>query len=80
MAREHFIVSEIDGRWTVSMPDGSEVACPDRHHAILSAVQAASASGGNGNRAQVLTLDQNNELCPLWISGRDAFTQVCGTS
>ena len=76
MAKEHFIVSEIDGRWTVSMPDGTEVVCPDRRRAILPAVQAASASGEKGNRAQVLTLDQNKDLCPIWVSGRDSFSDL----
>jgi hypothetical protein len=74
MAKEHFIVSEIDGCWIVSMPDGTEVPCPDRRQAILSAIQAASASGGNGNQAQVLTWEQNKDLFPIWVSGRDSFS------
>jgi hypothetical protein len=43
-------VSEIDGRWIVSMPDGTEVVCPERRQAIRAAVQAASASGAIGNQ------------------------------
>ena len=79
MAKEHFIVSEIDGCWIVSLPDGTEVPCPDRSHAILSAVQAANVSGGNGNQAQVLTWDRDKDLSPIWVSGRDSFSNIAAS-
>jgi hypothetical protein len=76
MARESFVVAPIGDRWIVSTgaDSGSRIAYERREHAIREAIQAAHASGRLGNHAQVLTLDNDVVLTPIWTYGQDGFT------
>ena len=73
MAKAQFIVAGLDGRWVVSSSEGLRETYDNRAEALRAAVEAAHRSGSAGNDAQVLALDEKNQLYPVWTYGRDAL-------
>ena len=62
----------VDGYWIVS-GDGYQQACGDRAQAIRMAVEVAHEAGARGYRAQVLGIDSESRLYPIWTYGVDSF-------
>ena len=73
MANLRLIVAPIDGRWVVSGNNGYRQAYEDHGQAIRGAVETAHMAGKNGDNAEVLGLDHDNRLYPIWTYGRDGF-------
>ena len=76
MSKAHFIVSAEDGRWVVSASDGLRTSFGGRVDALREAVEAAHRAGCEGGQAQVLALDEQNQLYPVWVYGQDAFVKA----
>jgi hypothetical protein len=70
MTNANFIVARVDGFWIVSgVGTGFRQVCRERTDAIRVAVQAASECCQNGDDAQVLGLDRESRLYPIWNYG-----------
>ena len=73
MTNLRFIVAPIDGHWVVSGDNGYRQAYEDHGRAIRGAVEAAHSAGENGDHAEVLGVDHDNTLYPIWTYWRDGF-------
>lgn len=73
MAKAHFIVAALDGRWLVSSSEGFRKTYDSRTEALRDAVEGAHRAGCEGKDAQVLAVDEHNQLYPVWTYGQDGL-------
>ena len=73
MANVRLIVAPIDDHWVVSGNNGYRQAYEGHAQAIRGAVEAAHWAGESGDHAEVLGLDHDNRLYPIWTYGHDGF-------
>ena len=76
MAKAHFIVAALDGRWLVSSSEGFRKTYDSRADALREAVECAHRSGCEGKEAQVLAVDEKNRLYPVWTYGQDGLLKL----
>jgi hypothetical protein len=57
----------------VSFDDGTRLSFERREDAIREAIRAAHLAGEQGKAAEVLSFDNDSELTPIWVYGRDGL-------